>query len=211
MKIPNNKSQIPNKFQIPNPKFQTIRSLAIGTWILFGIWCLLFGASAVSIAQPKAPHDSAGTTGIITGRLLKDGKAVLGGHQVVLEILSGHKVVLTIPKPTDNNGSYQFKNIFKTPEFAYSISTEFEGKIYRTDFISLGEKDSKKVVDLIVGAGAKDGPQLPPPMNEETMKEEGMGEHAHKAPKKFTDYQLLAVILAIAAVGYAIYQRKKRK
>ncbi len=161
----------------------------------------------------KMPHGTDIATGIITGKLLKDGKPALGGHQVVLEILNGHKVVLTIPKPTDNNGNYQFKNIFKSPEFAYSVSTEFEGKTYRTDFISLGEKDSKKVVDLIVGAGAKEGPALPPPMDEKTMMEgdPGDSEHTCSHGRKFSDYQLLAIALAIAAVGYAIYQRKRKK
>ncbi len=179
--------------------------------------CFLLLASSV-LAQPaKMPHGTDVATGIITGKLLKDGKTPLASHQVVLEILSGHKVVLTIPKPTDKDGGYQFKNIFKSPEFAYSVSTEFEGKAYRTEFISLGEKDSKKVVDLVVGAGAKESPSLPPPMDEKTikegMKEEGMGggEHTCNMGRKFSDYQLLAIFLAIAAVGYAVYQWKRAK
>ena len=42
--IPNPKSQIPNKSQAPNPKFQTksVWDLVIGIWNLFGAWCLEF-------------------------------------------------------------------------------------------------------------------------------------------------------------------------
>jgi hypothetical protein len=53
---PNSKHQIPNKFEIPNPKVPnvdfchiparapwTLRGLGFGAWDLFGIWSLEFG------------------------------------------------------------------------------------------------------------------------------------------------------------------------
>jgi hypothetical protein len=53
VKIPNSKSQIPNKFQAPNPKGEQRcrleqrevgrRDLEFGIWSLFGIWDLGFG------------------------------------------------------------------------------------------------------------------------------------------------------------------------
>ena len=172
---------------------------------------LTFLAMASVFAQDvKSPHQGMNeATGVITGKVLKDGKTPLAGATVTLEILRDHRVVLAIPKEADKEGRYQFKNIFKSSEFSYAVSTEFEGKTYRSPFTSLSKNESSKKVDLKVGPGAKEGPPLPPPVDEKTMNETEMGEHAH-ASKKFSDYQLLAVILAIAAISYAIYQRKKK-
>ena len=109
-----------------------------------------------SFAQPaqKPPHEAGAVeTGVITGTLLKDGKGPLGEHVVTLEILSGHQLILTLPKKTDAKGAYQFKNIFMSPDFSYAISTEFEGKTYRAGFVSLKNGEKNKQLDLAVGAG----------------------------------------------------------
>ncbi|MBI2341256.1 MAG: hypothetical protein HYU98_00780, partial [Deltaproteobacteria bacterium] len=133
---------------------------------------MLLAMTAHSFAQStqKAPHEAnAVETGVITGTLLKDGKSPLGGHIVTLEILNGHQLILTLPKQTDTKGSYQFKNIFQSPEFSYAVSTEFEGKTYRTNFVSLKEGEKSKKLDIAVGSSAKEGPPLPPPMNGEEI------------------------------------------
>jgi hypothetical protein len=45
LKIPNDKSQIPNKFQFPNLNDRNDFVWKLVHWSLFVIWCLVFGAS----------------------------------------------------------------------------------------------------------------------------------------------------------------------
>lgn len=160
----------------------------------------------------KPPHKEA-TTGAITGTLLEGGKAPLAGHPVVLEILQGHQLVLTIPKTTDEKGNYRFKNIFQTKDFSYAISTEYNGKIYRTDFISLEQGVTSRRFDLKVGEGVSTGPELPPPMPTQMPEGEieGSPEHDHIHKESDTEYKFLAAILGLAALGYAIWQWKIKK
>ena len=176
--------------------------------------CIIFLlCSAVAYAQPmKPPHDTGSVaTGVIAGTLLKDGKTPLVGHTVTLEILSGHNLILTLPKETDVKGAYLFKNIFQSPEFSYAISTSFESKTYRTDFISLKKGEKTHKLNLMVGAGVSEGPSLPPPIDDEKDIQRTGGEHTHMHKRALNEYQMLAIILAVAAVGYAVYQRKKTK
>lgn len=189
------------------------------TWQSPVFTCLLGIASLTlamtSFAQPaqKPPHEAGAVeTGVITGTLLKDGKGPLGEHVVTLEILSGHQLILTLPKKTDAKGAYQFKNIFMSPDFSYAISTEFEGKTYRAGFVSLKNGEKNKQLDLAVGAGAKEGIPLPPPIDEETGQMMGGSEIPHEhgvAKKKLNEYQLLAIILSIGVIGYAVWRKRR--
>lgn len=166
--------------------------------------------AGVSAMPPqKSPHETkAVETGVITGRLLKDGKTPLAGKTVVLEIFQGGGLVLAIPKQTDPSGRYIFKNIFRTPEFEYSVSAGHDGKTYRTDLVTLAREEKERLLDLAVGAGAKEAAPLPPepPLPDE---EHVSGGEMHQHHKDTGQYKLLAVLLSIGAIGYAIYRRKK--
>lgn len=171
--------------------------------ILLLIPLLFISANLLGMPQMKAPHDSDGASGIINGKLLKDGKTPLADHPVVLEIISGDQMVLSIPKKTDKNGGYQFKNIFKTGEFAYVISAEVDGRLFKTDFISLKKNESVKTVNLNVGEGFEEESAIQfPSAQKMEMK---------YAKKRFSEYQIFAVIMSLIAIAFAIYQRRYKK
>lgn len=167
------------------------------------IFCVA-GLANAEMGMPKAPHGDANLqTGMIKGKLL-EGKKGLAGNTVTLEILQGHDLILTIPKKTDPKGGYQFKNIFMSPDFSYSVSTEYNGKMYRTEFVSLGKNEKEKELDLMVGAGAVEAKPLPMPISEDMQKE------PVKVKKGFNEYQLLAIILSVCVLGFVFWNRKKK-
>lgn len=163
------------------------------------------------------PHEDSGVkTGILTGTLLK-GSEPLGNYQIVLEVLSGHKIILTLPKETDPNGKYLFKNIFQSPEFTYAVSANYEGTVYRSNFVSLAPGENSKTLDLVIKEG-ETGPKLP--SDNITAVPAGTGDdganadHSHIALKGFGQYKYLAIILSIAAAALAFFtfrQNRKRK
>lgn len=157
--------------------------------------------------QPKSPHKEAETkTGVITGTLLEDNKTKLSNHQVWIEIMRQGELVLTIPKETDLNGRYQFRNIFQSPEFSYAVGTEYKGRVYRTDAVRLKEGETVKRLDLVVGAGAEAIEPPPPPVSEAPLK--GRGEYARVST---SEYKLLAALLSVGAVGLAFYHARRKK
>lgn len=169
---------------------------------------LIAAAHAQAPAKPHEPGPMA--SGVIKGRLLKEGKP-MPGHEVVLEVMRQGVAVLSIPKAADVEGRYQFKNIFQSPEFSYAVSAEFEGEIYRTPFISLKAGQGEARLDLKVGPGQESAAGI----GEEDTGAEAQGagpqmerhEHLHK--ESTAEYKLLAVILSIAAVGLALWQKKR--
>ncbi len=166
------------------------------------LFVFVSGSALGKEKMPISPHaNNQVKTGVIKGALLKDGKNPLPGATVVLEIVQGGNLILTIPKRTDPKGAFQFKNIFMSPEFSYAISSEFEGKRYSTDFVSLTEKEIEKRLDLIVGEGGQESPPL---------EESPMNKTDAPAKKGFNEYQLLAIILSIGAIAYAFLRRKKK-
>lgn len=153
---------------------------------------LVLSASASAQAAPPpgapSPHEAT-APGRIVGRLTGEGQAPLPGHTVTLEILQGRTLILAIPKQTDERGRYEFKNIFRSPEFSYAVSAEHEGKTYRTPFVSLQARDQELTLDLATGNGAPEpGPKSG----------DGLGQ-----------YKLLALILSLVAAGLALAGRRK--
>ena len=176
-------------------------------FLVFIVFYILLSLPLYAEPISTSPHQKATVeSGIITGTLLKEGREPLAGYEVRLEILQQHNLILSIPKPTDEKGQFQFKNIFQSPDFMYAVSTEYEDMTYRTDFVSLKKGEQVRKLNLIVGKSAKQGPQLPPTMPEEMTKP-----HAKSMLQKIgtDEYKLIAVILSLVAVGYALYRRKK--
>lgn len=190
MKIPNFKSQITNKFQITMTK------------LLFGVWCLVIGSSAVFAQQPAAsPHEAMKeVSGSIIGRVLADKKDPLPNHFVTLEVFKDNELILSLPKSSDSEGKYKFKNIFRTADFSYVLSSEYNGKTYRTKAVSLGEKENELKLDLYVGAGA-----------DEATADAAKKEDTHVHKRSLNEYQLLAILLSVVVIIYAFYRRRKRR
>jgi hypothetical protein len=180
----------------------------ISSWVVCLILVLFF---SINVVAQETPHEEeAVETGTITGTLLKDSKTPLPGATVILEILRGQQLVLTIPKQTDQKGRYQFKNIFQTPDFSYAISTKLGAKVFRTEFVSLGKDEKSRKLDLVVGAGGKEGQALPSPMPPAAGMSSGQGREPHVHKTGLNEYQMAAIVLSILAAAFAIYQRRKK-
>lgn len=156
---------------------------------------------------PANPHEEAPKeTGTITGVLRSPDGGALGEYPVSLDIFHKDQMVLKIPKKTDPDGKYQFKNIFQSPDFHYIVNTEYEGKLYATKPVSLGPKESLLRLDLALG-------------NESLISSEAAGEMEHKHDEcptckskktSINEYQILAVLLSLGVIGYLVFFRKKR-
>lgn len=156
-----------------------------------------------------SPHVSTTTeVGRIVGQVLVNGKTPLPNHTAVLEVLKEHSLILAIPKQTDAKGHYEFKNIFRSPDFAYAISSEYNGKTFRTDFVSLGNNENQRTLNLAVGASAAEGPPLPSPIRDDEVMETQQHTHDHNG-ESLGQYKLLAALLSIGAIVYAFARRKR--
>lgn len=150
------------------------------------------------------PHEgSQKEVGVITGALRVESGNAIPEHAVLLNVFHKDQMVLQIPKKTDSEGKYQFKNIFRSPDFHYIISAEYEGKLYGTKPISLDPKQSLIQLDLNLG--------------NETLSAGGGGEeHKHdecptcKGRKtSINEYQILAILLSVGVIVYLVFFRKK--
>lgn len=164
-----------------------MRRAAIPAFAIASLLCIA-QASAAPPQEEPSPHE-ASAPGRIVGRLTGEGQAPLPQHTVTLEILRERTLILAIPKQTDANGRYEFKNIFRSPEFSYAVSAQHEGKTYRTPFVSLSTREEQRTLDLATGNGAPEpGPKSG----------DGLGQ-----------YKLLALILSLVAAGLALAGRRK--
>jgi len=168
------------------------------------------GDPMAEVAKQVSPHSGqAVETGVIEG-VLKNGNKPLAGAKVMIEVVEMGEVILTLPKTTDEKGAYTFKNIFKTPDFAYSVSTEFEGKVYRAGPVSLKPGESMKRLDLLVGAGQKEAYPVAKSngrATQEDMDMTGAGQEQFKK-QPIGEYKVLAAMGAVGAVVFAFWQRK---
>lgn len=175
------------------------RKLFIATLVAV-TWCAQLYA-----AVPESPHmEVQAQTGVLTGKLLKDGKTPVPNHTVTLEIINRSALVLAIPKQTDSKGQFEFKNIFQSPEFSYAVSAEYDGKLYRTDFVSLKKGEARRALDLQVGMGAIGAQPIMPPSQEAPPDVK-----PPRAAKDLGQYKFLAFVLALGAAGLAFFQRRK--
>lgn len=167
----------------------------------------VLGVMVAYEAAGQAPHSKL-EVGQLEGTLVKNGRP-LAGKDVVIQVEQDGQTLLTLPKKTDEQGQFVFKNIFKDPQYRYFLLTEYEGKVYRHGPLQLlGKQESLKTVfaitpDKMVEMSAE---PLPPesPRAAPSMKPEGQWQH----------YQVVAVLLAVMvlvvlAYNLGRYQRKK--
>lgn len=88
--------------------------------------------------------------GVLQGVLHKDGKS-LPNHLVIIQVRQDGEQVLTLPKTTDAQGRFEFKNIFRDPQFAYTLFTESDGKVYKLPPLTPSAAQEKYSVTFAVG------------------------------------------------------------
>lgn len=175
---------------------------------------LILLVSSAAFAMPPAgdeagaPPHSKTEVGEIHGTLMKEGKPQ-AGKQVVIQVQQNGQTVLTLPKTTGAKGEFVFKNIFRDPQYSYTLLAESDGKIYHEGPLTMPAKQDVLKVRFDLN------PEHSTEMNAESLPPESprMAPHA-KAPNQWQGQQLTSIILGalvLIVLAYALgrYQRKK--
>ncbi|PIR19856.1 MAG: hypothetical protein COV45_09395 [Deltaproteobacteria bacterium CG11_big_fil_rev_8_21_14_0_20_47_16] len=173
---------------------------------LFVLLTLIF-ASHVAHAQSMADqlkNSPLGKipVGVLTGVLTKEGKP-LANYPLVIQVQQSGQTVLTLPKNTDANGTFEFKNIFRAPEFSYSVFSEDAGKVYRYGPFAM--KDAKLKISFAISAKTEIGemPSQPKAAASEPVPEKG----------EWVWYQVVALLMlgaVLGALGTVIVNRRRK-
>lgn len=145
--------------------------------------------------------------GVLQGVLQKDGRP-LANHLVIIQVRQGGEQVLTLPKTTDAHGRFEFKNIFRDPQFAYTLFTESDGKVYKLPPLTPTAAQEKYSVTFAIGpetlAGELSASETLPansPRMAEPVKQAG----------EWQWHQLSAILLSCAVLVVLAYQWGKFK
>ncbi len=143
--------------------------------------------------------------GVLSGVLKKDGQP-LANHLVIIQVRQGGEQVLTLPKTTDAQGQFEFKNIFRDPQFAYTLFSESDGKVYKLPPLTPSAAREKYAVTFEIGPATLAGelsasetmPANSPRMNE-PVKQAG----------EWQWHQLSAIFLSCGVLIVLAYQLGK--
>lgn len=149
-------------------------------------------------------------TGQIHGRLSLNGKA-LPQHTVIIQVQQDGQTVLTLPKKTNDAGDYLFKNIFRDPQFSYTLFAEHEGHVYRLPPVQLAAKQNILALNFELTpnkqVGALNGPEMLATGSPRDITYE-------KAPRQFQTLQWAsagASILVLLILGQAYRRIRKQQ
>lgn len=122
------------------------------------LFCVFLPLSALAQTStvPTSPHTSSSErSGFFEGFLFtkneNNEKAGVSNHPVTIIIYQNNQQVLTIDKNTDSLGRFTFKNIIKTPDFAYEFGTVYQNNIYIYSKTRLRPTETTKNIDFFVG------------------------------------------------------------
>jgi hypothetical protein len=181
------------------------------TRIVLSIAVILIVGSAFAMppsASPDQPPHSKMQVGEIHGTLLKDGKPQ-AGKQVVIQVQQDGQTLLTLPKTTGPKGEFVFKNIFRDPQYSYTLLTEEDGKIYHEGPLKMGAKQEvlKVRFEITHQHSAEMSADALPPESPRMMpqgKVQGQWQQ-----QQLTSILLSAGVLVVLAYALGRYQRKK--
>lgn len=184
------------------------KALLVALILFFASWANAQGMPpGMAEATGQPPHTKM-DVGQMEGTLTKDGKPQ-ANKEIVIQVQQGGQTLLTLPKKTDENGQFIFKNIFKDPQYSYFLLTEDGGKVHRYGPVQLAAKqDTVKVAFAIKPENAAEMNAAPmPPESPRAMPHE-------KAPDQWQRQQMVSIVLAglvLAGVAYTLgrYQKKK--
>lgn len=175
----------------------------------------LLMVSSIAFAMPPAGTDAAAMpphskteVGEIHGTLTKDGKPQ-SGKQVVIQVQQDGQTLLTLPKTTGPKGEFVFKNIFRDPQYSYTLLTEDDGKIYQEGPLKLTAKQDVLKVRFEIKhehSAEMNADALPP--ESPRMMPHGKAEGQWQQ-QQMTSIVLSAIVLIILAYAFGRYQRKK--
>lgn len=121
------------------------------------IFLFLFSLSIPSYAQApmgEMPHALTKDAGLLRGTLFREEnnkKEFIQNEVVALIVFYQGKRVLMLDKKTDSQGHFEFKNIFRDPDYVYALGVMLEDELYVYPDIQI-QKDQKVVhVDFPVG------------------------------------------------------------
>lgn len=94
-------------------------------------------------------------------------KAPVPGHAVAIVIFQNGQRVLMLNKKTDEQGRFQFKNIFMDPSYSYLIGTMWNGKLYEMHDLKLKKGEKVRKIEFLIGEGSPHGAaDVSPPLEE---------------------------------------------
>ncbi len=144
-------------------------------------------------------------------------KKPLSHSEVALVVFHKGEQVLALHKPSDANGEFVFKNIFKDPSFEFAIGVLYEDSPYVMEGLHLEPYQDFLAVDLQVGEGSpylvpqnivqeelKTDLNMPPPSS--TVKGSFSVSKAWGEP-----HQKMALFLSAMVVILALYFGLKKK
>lgn len=104
-------------------------------YLLLILSVLIVPMRAFSEAPETPPHPmSQMAAGRLEGQVFTEDTAgkrtPLPNQKVTLVVLQNGSAVLKLPKVTDAEGKFQFKNIFDDPSFEYAVETAYESRVY---------------------------------------------------------------------------------
>lgn len=138
-------------------------------------------------------------------------KKNLSNFEVALVVFHNGEQVLALHKPTDAEGGFVFKNIFKDPSFEFAIGVLYENKPYVMEELHLEAHQDFLAVELQVGEGS---PYLVSQdiIDEETKTDLNMPPPSSTVKGSFSvrkiwgePYQKTALFLSLGVVLLALY------
>lgn len=138
-------------------------------------------------------------------------KKFLSNFEVALVVFHNGQQVLALHKPTDAEGAFTFKNIFKDPSFEFAIGVLYEDKPYVMEGLHLEPQQDFLKVDFPVGEGS---PYLVSQniIDEETKTDLNMPPPSSTVKGSFSvkkiwgePYQKTALFLSLGVVLLALY------
>jgi len=189
---------------------------------------IFFVLMQASIAQAQIPQGDPSAMmqqlfpgmemGKLTGEVfeLKEGKkSPLSGQEIALIVFQGEDELLKLHKATDTAGVFEFKNIFRDPQFHYVIGTFYQEKMYVYDRISLEKAQETKHVELQVGNGSPYLIEMPKeeeineqePQMDQAMPFNTSGEKADKSVRGLfrEPHQKVSLALCMIVVLFCAY------
>lgn len=128
--------------------------------MMFLCTILWFLAGVANAEAPQMPPHATGDvpTGIVLGRLVlvdeNQKKTPLPGANVGIMVFHRGERVLMLDKTSDDQGNFIFKNIFRDPDYAYSLGSIYQDVLHVFPRFSLAADQEEHRVEFLVGPGS---------------------------------------------------------
>ena len=173
---------------------------------------------AQQVPTEASPHEmpNVENTGEIVGTLFtqneKGEKTPAPQQKVSLLVFNNDQQVLMLEKPTDQNGHFHFKNIFRDPAFSYGLGLMYNDDLFVYPRFHLEKNEIIKKIEFHVGQGSPYQRDL-----ESMMKQKSPAARPSLEPpvssnwqKFFQGFAILLLSLTVIFSAYFLGKRAKK-